>query len=80
MVQYPEVQRKAHAELDEVIGRKRLPEFEDRDSLPYLSAIYKEVLRWYPVFPFGIPHKVLEDDEYKGMGIPKGSVLLPNAW
>jgi len=80
MVRNPEVQRKAHEELDRVIGRNRLPGFEDKDSLPYLNAIYKETLRWYPVLPFGVPHTVVEDDEYKGMHIPKGSLMVPNAW
>lgn len=80
MVQYPEVQRKAQEELDRVIGRTRLPEFEDKDSLPYLNAVYKEVLRWYPTLPFSVPHIALEDDEYKGMLIPKGCIICPNAW
>ena len=44
MVCFPEVQIKAQAELDRVvIGR--LPEFDDIEELPYLSAIVKEVLR-----------------------------------
>ena len=45
MLLYPEAQRAAHAELDRVIGRERLPEFEDRESLPYINALLKEVLR-----------------------------------
>jgi len=80
MVQHPEAQRKAHEELDRVVGRNRLPGFEDKDSLPYLNAIYKETLRLHPLFPLGIPHTVLEDDEYKGMHIPKGGVIVPNTW
>lgn len=45
MVLYPEVQEKAREELDRVIGRGRLPDFTDRDSLPYVDAVTKEVLR-----------------------------------
>lgn len=40
---YPEVQAKAHKELDEVIGNQRLPSYEDLERLPYLQAIIKEV-------------------------------------
>lgn len=40
---YPEVEAKAHAEMDHVVGRDRLPTFEDRDQLPYVEAICKEV-------------------------------------
>lgn len=43
MVMHPEVQRKAHAEMDRVLGGGRIPEFADQDSMPYLTAIYKEV-------------------------------------
>ena len=35
---------KAQAELDRVVTG-RLPDFDDMDELPYLSAIVKEVLR-----------------------------------
>jgi cytochrome P450 len=46
MAMYPEVQKKAQAEIDSVVGKDRLPDFDDRESLPYVSAILKEVLRW----------------------------------
>ncbi len=42
---YPEIQRKAQAEVDRVIGRDRLPNFTDEPSLPYVAALVKEVLR-----------------------------------
>ncbi|KAI0825169.1 cytochrome P450 [Trametes gibbosa] len=80
MALYPEVQRKAQAELDVVIGQDRLPEFADLDSLPYIHAVVKECLRWQNVFPLGIPHRLMEDDEYKGHFIPKGSIVLANIW
>lgn len=41
-------------ELDEVVGTNRLPAFEDRDSLPYINALVKEVFRWYTVVPLGM--------------------------
>jgi cytochrome P450 len=46
MLLYPEVLKKAREELDRVIGRGRLPDFTDRDSLPYVTAIVKETLRF----------------------------------
>ncbi|PCH38762.1 cytochrome P450 [Wolfiporia cocos MD-104 SS10] len=45
MVLYPEVFQKAQAEIDRVIGRERLPDFGDRDSLPYLECVIQEVYR-----------------------------------
>lgn len=53
MVLHPAVQVKAQAELDAVIGSGRLPDYNDRPSLPYINAIVKEVLRWNPVAPLG---------------------------
>lgn len=80
MVQEPHVQKRAHEELDTVIGRDRFPSFEDKDDLPYINALCKEVLRWHPVLPLGIPHGSVAEDEYKGMRIPKGTAVVPNAW
>ena len=45
MLLYPDIQRKAQAEVDRVVGRDRLPEFSDEPSLPYVTALVKEVLR-----------------------------------
>lgn len=45
MLLYPDVQRRAHEELDRVIGRDSLPTFDDLPNLPYISAILAETLR-----------------------------------
>jgi cytochrome P450 len=77
---YPEAQRKAQEEIDLVVGTDRLPGFKDREKLPFVDAIFKEVLRWHPVAPMGVPHMTTEDDVFDGYFIPKGAVLLPNIW
>lgn len=46
MVLNPDVQTKAQAEIDQVLERRRLPEFSDQVFLPYVTAIMKEVLRY----------------------------------
>jgi len=80
MIAFSEVQRKAQAELDAVVGRGRLPTFSDAPRLPYLSAVIREVLRWRPSAPFGVSHASINDDWYEGMFIPKGTVCVPNIW
>ena len=80
MVAYPEVQKRAQAELDSAVGRSRVPTFSDAANLPYIQAIVKEVLRWRPALPLGLPHTSTEDDWYNGMFIPKGTLVLPNIW
>lgn len=74
---YPNVQAKAQRELDRIVGPDRLPTFDDYDSLIYIQAVVLETLRWLPVSPLGLPHCVTRDDEYKGMHIPKGSIVMP---
>ncbi|KAG2087119.1 cytochrome P450 [Suillus discolor] len=80
MVLYPDVQRRAQAEIDSVVGRNRLPTFEDRASLPYIDAVVRETFRWHPVVPLGIPHTALDDDVYNGYFIPKGTIITYNTW
>ena len=77
MAMHPSVQTKARQELDTVLGTSRLPDFEDLDSMPFLQATYMETLRWIPVVPMGVPHRVMEEDEYNGYRIPKGSTIIP---
>ena len=68
MLHYPHVIKKAQAEIDRVIGQDRLPEFSDKEHLPYIQAVANETLRWRPVAVLGgTPHAVIEDDEYNGM-------------
>ncbi|KZT27006.1 cytochrome P450 [Neolentinus lepideus HHB14362 ss-1] len=80
MTLHPEIQKKAQTEIDAVIGNDRLPTFQDRENLPYVEALVKEVLRWNPVTPLGVPHRVTEDDIHQGHYIPKGSVVIANIW
>ncbi|KAF5365975.1 hypothetical protein D9758_006618 [Tetrapyrgos nigripes] len=81
---YPEIQAKAQEELDRVLGSitnaTQLPDFSDRGSLPYVEAIFKELLRMYPSVPFGVPHYSVADDVYEGYFIPKGTTVVGNAW
>ena len=78
MVAYPEVQKRAQAELDTVVGRGRVPTFADRALLPFTVAILREVLRWRTGIPLGLPHTADEEGWYEGMFIPKGSMLIAN--
>ncbi|KAJ2917559.1 hypothetical protein MD484_g2877, partial [Candolleomyces efflorescens] len=80
MLCYPEVQEKAFAELERVLGPNRLPTFEDKGKLPYITAIMRESLRWQNPNPIALPHRSTEEDVYKGYRIPKGSMVIGNVW
>jgi len=79
MTLHPEIQAKARAAIDHVVGQGRLPDFDD--DIPYLDAILREVLRWRPVVPLAIPHAVTTDDIYHDRYyIPRGAVVIGNSW
>jgi cytochrome P450 len=56
MALHPNIMRKVQHDLDAVTGRDRLPTFEDRERLPFIDAVCREVLRWQPVTPLGEPN------------------------
>ncbi|KAL5530920.1 hypothetical protein ACEPAG_3796 [Sanghuangporus baumii] len=80
MVRHPDVVRKAQQQIDSVTGGERLPAFEDQASISYITCIMKECLRWAPPFPLGLSHRVMEDNDFEGKFIPKGSIIMPNIW
>ncbi|XP_046556687.1 cytochrome P450 2C28-like [Haliotis rubra] len=47
MVNFPEVQKKIEEEIQRVVGKDRLPGFEDRNKMPYSKAVELEIYRYY---------------------------------
>lgn len=80
MTLFPDVQRKAKEEIESIVGTDRLPQFADRDKLPYVNAVVKETLRWFPVLPLGLPHVTTEEIIYEGYRIPQGAYLMASIW
>lgn len=96
MLLHPEIQERAQSEIDSVVGCDRLPTFDDKPALPYITALVKEMLRWNPPSPVGllhrcsdphqlnhptgVPHFVAVENEYRGYRIPAGSIVLGNIW
>ncbi|KAL4864577.1 cytochrome P450 [Aspergillus spectabilis] len=86
LMRYPEVQAKARAEIEGVVGLdtdgniSRLPDFDDRLQMKYLERVIQEATRWAPLSPLGVPHASLKDDVYNSLHIPAGSIVFANAW
>ncbi|KAF8824075.1 hypothetical protein HHX47_DHR9000128 [Lentinula edodes] len=80
MLMNPEIQTKAHEQLEKVLGPGDLPSFSDEPLLPYITAIAQEALRHNPVTPLAFPHALTQDDVYEGYFLPKGSIIMPNVW
>lgn len=53
MQENPAIQKQAQQEIDSVVGRGRLPSFADKSKLPFIDALYKELLRHSPAAPGG---------------------------
>lgn len=80
---YSEWVSRARAQLDDVCGHnaERLPQWEDREKLNYISAVVKEGFRWRPnIAEIGAPTMLTKDDEYEGYRFPAGTVFTWNAW
>ncbi|KAK7043912.1 hypothetical protein VNI00_008078 [Paramarasmius palmivorus] len=75
----PDIQQRIQAEIDAACHDK-IPTFRDRPQLPLMEATLVETMRLVPPLPLAVPHSLDEDDVYKGMFIPKGSLVLPNLW
>ncbi|KAI4960765.1 hypothetical protein J4E86_002390 [Alternaria arbusti] len=80
MCHYPHWQKRLQDEIDEVCGPDRLPTWADAPKLPVLRAIGKELIRWRPPVPTGVPHEAERDDEYDGYFIPKGALIHATEW
>lgn len=73
----PQALVKMQKEFDEVVGIGRLPQLDDRISLPYTEACIREIMRLETLVPSSIPHMALRDTKIGGFDIPKGTFALP---
>ncbi|GFZ10189.1 cytochrome P450, family 81, subfamily D, polypeptide 5 [Actinidia rufa] len=80
LLNHPEILRRARAELDEIIGEDRLVDEPDLINLPYLQNIINETLRLFPAAPLLLPHESSGDCTIGGFDVPRGTMLLANAW
>lgn len=74
MAAYPEAQRRAADELQEVLGG-RAPSAADLPRLPWLQACIKEVLRLYPPAPALLSRISTVPLQIGGYTLPAGSMI-----
>ena len=80
MTLFPDIQQRAKQEIDAVVGCEELVSFKDRPSLPYVEALFREILRWRPVVPLSVSHASTSNDVYNGYFIPKGAQCRLNIY
>nr|XP_018918263.1 PREDICTED: cytochrome P450 18a1 [Bemisia tabaci] len=77
MLHHPEIAKQVQEELDQVVGRHRLPNLQDLPFLPFTESTLLEVLRRSSIVPLGTPHAVTRDVQLNGYTIPKDTQVVP---
>eukprot|EP00079_Xenopus_tropicalis_P036875 XP_017950646.1 PREDICTED: cytochrome P450 2D20-like isoform X2 [Xenopus tropicalis] len=78
MLRNPHIQDKVHQEIDQVIGRNRIPKMEDQRNMPYTNAVIHETQRYGNILPTALFHMAYRDTNIQGFNIPKGTTIIPN--
>ncbi|CAE6467426.1 unnamed protein product, partial [Rhizoctonia solani] len=82
MCLYPEAVKKAQAEIDSVVGRERIPNLQDKSTLPYAEAFMQEVTRMFPPIPLGmcvcltLPLKILSSKATRSRKAPQSMQIF----
>jgi cytochrome P450 len=74
LAQHPDVERRLHRELAEVLGG-RTPTFQDLPNLAYVRMIIEETMRLYPP-AWSTGRTVVADDQIDGYHIPAGAKVI----
>jgi len=76
LANFPDVQHRLRAEIDALIPRDRLPSMTDQPKLPYVDAIFVEMMRWKTVLPLSLPHVAMSDTTVGGYFVPAGTKVI----
>ena len=81
LAERPDIQQKALDEIRKVHQEDApLCDADDDQSIPYIVALVRELLRYYTVLRLSLPRATVKDVIYQGKTIPSGSVVFLNAW
>jgi cytochrome P450 len=75
-----EVQARVQEGIDRVTTDAQLPNLANRDELPYVDALVKEVVRCANILPQGSKRGLEVDDVHNGYLFPARSIIIPNIW
>ena len=75
MAKSPDVQRRVHYVIDDVIGRERLATLRDRADMPYIEAVLLEIMRKSSIVPNAIPHETMCPATVNGFHIREGAMV-----
>jgi phenylacetate 2-hydroxylase len=76
-----EIQQRAYDEITRVYPNgDAWSKCLEEEKLPYITAFYKEVLRYWTVIPICLPRVSIKDINYNGAVIPAGTTFYMNAY
>ncbi|KAK0092808.1 hypothetical protein PV326_000549 [Microctonus aethiopoides] len=78
MMHHPDVMKRAQDEIINVVGRERLPNWDDRKELPFTEATIREVLRMETLTPWSVAHKCLQTTTLQDYIIPVDTIIVTN--
>ncbi|XP_062116105.1 cytochrome P450 71AP13-like [Humulus lupulus] len=76
----PKALEEAQAELQSVLGERKVVLESDLSELNYMKAIIKETFRLHPPAPVLVPRESLEHVTMEGYDIPVKTRIFVNAW
>lgn len=81
LLNHPDTMKRVKAEIDRTVTENGRPlEEQDLPKLDYLHNVINETHRLYPAVPLLVPHESSEDCVVGGFHVPRGTMLLVNAW
>ncbi|XP_063790608.1 cytochrome P450 2K1-like isoform X2 [Pseudophryne corroboree] len=77
MAKYPEIQKRVQEEIRTHMKPGQMPTADDRRSMPYTDAVVHEVQRFANIVPLNLSHTTVNDVNFRGYSIPKGTEVIP---
>ncbi|KAH7130660.1 cytochrome P450 phenylacetate hydroxylase-like protein [Dendryphion nanum] len=75
------IQARAYAEIQKVYpNNDAWHQCLHEEKVPYITALYKEILRFFTVIPICLPRVSIKDIEWNGATIPTGTTFYMNAY
>lgn len=77
-----EIQERAYAEIMKVYPEdgEAWEKCLHEEKVPYITALVKEILRFWTVIPICLPRQSIKDIKWQDAIIPAGSTFYMNAW